>query len=180
MSRDLFLTDESVAALRRLLGRVIHTIYTPNLDAAGAHLAAWTLSMLLDKDSFMNFSCEWFETPHFLNDSWQITVAEARSPLKITVNESGALIAPCTISMYKAKPISKIEIFAFTNAADNEGIEETVNYDQAILFTCDGARPFCIGCMLNGPGIATYLRFSEYPEVIQEIVDGSTVRLVLE
>lgn len=180
MSREQFLTDQSVAALRRLLGRTIYTIYAPNLDAAGAHLAAWTLSMLLEKNSFMNFSCDWSESPHFLNDSWQITVVEERNPLKIMVDESDALVFPCTISMYKAKPIEKIEILAFTNAGDNEGAEETVNYDQALLFTCEGARIFCIGCLHHGPGIAEWMHFSEDPEVIDEIVAGSSVRLVLE
>lgn len=180
MSREQFLTDQSIAALRRLLGRTIYTIYAPNLDAAGAHLAAWTLSMSLEKNSFMNFSCQWSETPHFLNDAWQITVAEGKGPLGIRVDESGALISPCTISMYKAKPIERIEILAFTNAADNEGVEETVNYDQALLFTCEGARAFCIGCLHHGPGIAEWMHFSEGPEVINEIVAGSSVRLVLE
>jgi hypothetical protein len=136
--------------------------------------------MLLPNDSFLNLSCQWSETPHFLNDSWQITVAEQRYPLKIAVSESGELISPCTISMYEAKPIEKIEIFAFTNSADNEGDLETVSYDQAILFNCAGARTFCVGCMLDDPGMAEYLHFSEDQAVIENIVDGSSIRLVLE
>src|SRR5258707_255851 len=127
MAKPEFLTDESVSALRLLLGRSIHTVYAPNLDAAGGHLAAWTLSMLLGKDSFMNFSCQWSETPHFLNDSWQITVAEDCVPLRILLSDSDALVEPCTISMYGAKPIQRIEIHSYTNGGDNEGIEETVD-----------------------------------------------------
>ena len=179
MSKQEFLSEDSVSALRQLLGKTIHTLFAPNLDAAGGHLAAWTLSMQLSKGSFMNFSCEWSETPHFLNDSWQITVAEGHDPLKIQINDTGSLMAPCTISMYEAKPIKRIDIFAHTNSADDEGPEEIVNYDQAILFTRDGDTGFCIGCMLNGPGIATHLHFSEDSEVIRTMVDGASIRLTL-
>jgi hypothetical protein len=178
MSAEKFLSTESILALRQLLGKTIYTIWAPNLDAAGAHLAAWTLSMHLGR-SFMNFACEWHETPYYLNDSWQMTVTEDSVPINITKDSSGAFLEVCTISMVLAKPIEKIDIFAYTNSADNEGPEETVNYDQAILFSCEGERAFCIGCMLNGPGIATYLHFSEDPSAIQTILEGSTIRLTL-
>jgi hypothetical protein len=157
----------------------IHTIFSPNLHAAGAHLAARTLSMLLSKGDFMNFRCEWSETPRFMNDSWQITVAEDVVPLNIATNDSGALIEPCKISMYQAKPIRKIEVFCYTNLPDGETEEETVNYDQAILFSCEDDRAFCIGCSLNGPGVADYLHFSEDPEVIRSITEGSSIRQTL-
>jgi hypothetical protein len=81
--------------------------------------------------------------------------------------------------MYSATPIKRIDIFAYMNSGDNEGPEETVNYDQAILFTCEGERAFCIGCMLSGPGVATYLQFSEDQTVIQTIVEHSAIRLTL-
>jgi hypothetical protein len=179
MSGQKFLSTNSISALQKLLGKTIHSLWAPNLDAAGAHLAAWTLSMHLGQHSFMNFSCEWHETPKFLNDSWLITVKEDSSPLNIARNDTGAFLGVCNINIYFAKPIKRIEIFAYTNSTDNEDPEETVNYDQAILFTCEGGRAFCIGCMLNGPGIATYLHFSEDQSVIQTIVEHSTVRLTL-
>ena len=179
MSAERFLSTESISALRQLLGKTIHTIWAPNLDAAGAHLAAWTLSMLLGQGSFMNFTCQWHETPYYLNDSWQITVTEDSDPINIAKDSTGAFLGVCNISMFFAKPIEKIDIFAYTNSADNEGPEETVNYDQAILFSCEGEKAFCIGCMLNGPGIATYLHFSEDRSAIQTIVERSTIRLTL-
>ena len=179
MSGQKFLSTESISALRQLLGKTIHSIWAPNLDAVGAHLAAWTLSMHLSQRSFMNFSCEWDETPQFLNDSWLITVKEDSSPLNIAQNETGAFLGVCNIDMYHAKPIIKIDIFAYTNCADNEAPEETVNYDQAILFTCENEKAFCIGCMLNGPGIAEYLHFSEDWSAIQEILEHSSIRLTI-
>jgi hypothetical protein len=179
MSGQKRLSTNSISALRKLLGTTVHTWWATNLDAAGAHLASWTLSMLLGQKSFMNFSCEWHETLKFLNDSWLITVREDSSPLNINRDDTGAFLGVCTINMYSATPIKRIDIFEYTNSADNEGPEETVNYDQAILFTCEGERTFCIGCMLNGPGIATYLRFSEDQTAIQTIVEHSTIRLTL-
>jgi hypothetical protein len=179
MSGQKFLSTESISALRQLLGKTIHNIWAPNLDAAGAHLAAWTLSMLLGQDSFMNFSCEWDETPQFLNDSWLITAKEDSSPLNIVKNETGAFLGVCNIKMYRAKPIRKIDIFAYTNGADDQAPEETVNYDQAILFTCENEKAFCIGCTLNSPGVATYLNLSEDRSTIQEILEHSSIRLTL-
>lgn len=179
MSQKRLLTDKSIQSLKRLLGKTIYTLFSPNLDAAGAHLSAWTLSMLLSKDVFMNFSCEWSETPELRNDSWQITVAEDISPLKIAINGDGSLLSPCTISMYQAKPINKIEIFSYSNSSDDGAPEEAVCYDQAIVFSCEGGRVFCIGCMLDGPGIADYLHFSEDSTVIQSMVENSSIRLTL-
>jgi hypothetical protein len=178
--RQSFLSDASISVLRLLLGVQVFTIFAPNLDAAGSHLAAWKFSFLIRKDFFVNVSCEWSETPRFLNDSWLITFSESSDPIGIAKNASGALTAPCTISMYKAEPIEKIEIFEYHDDADGE-LDESVHYDKAIVFRCgrDG-RSFCICCMLNGPGIATDLHFSEDPVVIEEMVSGSKVRLVLE
>jgi hypothetical protein len=82
--------------------------------------------------------------------------------------------------MYSAQPIRKIEIFEYRYAPDDEGPEESVHYDQAILFDCAEERTFCIACLLNGPGIAHDLHFSEDTGVIHEMLNGSTVRLVLE
>jgi hypothetical protein len=176
--RQDFLSESSILA-RGLLGLTIHTIFAPNLDAAGAHLAAGKLSMLLQKDLFLNFSCKWSETPLYLNDSWLIEVAPSTEPIGILRNASGALVEPCTISMYKAQPIRKIEIFEYRHDLD-EGTDESVHYDRAIVFRCAEERSFCISCMLNGPGTADYLHFSEDNGVIQEMIDEATIRLVLE
>jgi hypothetical protein len=78
--------------------------------------------------------------------------------------------------MYSAQPIRKLEIFEYRNSPTNE---EPVHYDQAIWFHCAKERAFCIACLLNGPGTANYLHFSEDAGVIQEMLNGSTVRLVL-
>jgi len=173
-----FLSDDSIATLRRLLGVSIHKIFTPSLDAAGAHLAAPSLSFLLGKDSFINFSCVWHETPKFLNDSWQLEVCEATDPTNIKMDSSRALLEPCSISLYHSKPIATIEIFNYRLLDDEE--EENVHYDQAILFRCTDGRAFCISCMLNGPGIAEFLHFSEDQIVIREMLNSSNLRLTLE
>jgi hypothetical protein len=173
------ISDESIETLRRLIGVSVHTIWCPNLDAAGAHLAAWTLAMLIEKGRFFNFSCEWSETPIYLNDSWMIEVFEASGPANILKNNEGAYLNVCSISMWRAQPIEQIEIFEYQTETDKEHPEETTLYDQALVFRCAGGRSFCICCLLNGPGIATYLHFSEDPAVVEEMTSGSKVRLVL-
>jgi hypothetical protein len=179
MAQPRLLSNDSISTLRTLLGLTIHTIFAPPLDAAGAHLAAWKLSLLVSQDKFVNFTCEWSETSRFLHDFWLITVSESSDPVGIDKNESGALVGASTISMYHAKPIQKIEIFE-CSYTENEYPEESVHYDQAILFRCEEERNFCIACMLNGPGIAEYLHFSEDGGVIQEMLSQSVRRLILE
>ena len=134
--------------------------------------------MLISKNNFVNFSCEWAETPRYLNDSWLITVSESSDPIEIDKDESGALVGASTIKMYFAKPIRQIEIFSSYREDDDP--QESVHYDQAILFHCEEERNFCIACMLNGPGVATYLHFSEDNAVIQEMLNTSNSRLILE
>jgi hypothetical protein len=178
MMNSCLISDESISILRQLLGISIHTLFAPHLDAAGAHLASPSLAMLLEKNRYLNFTCERFETPHYLNDSWQIRIAQSSNPLDIPQNSSGALIAPCTINMYGTHSITKIAIYEYLRM--EEEVEESVQYDQSILFECSDGHSFCIACMLNGPGIATYLHFSEDKKVIQEMTGESHVRLILE
>jgi len=173
------LSDESIATLRRLIGTTIHTIWCPNLDAAGAHLAAWTFAMLIEKGRFINFACQWSETPIFLNDSWLLQVSESDDPVNIDKSEDGAYRGVCTISIYGAQPIERVEVFEYQSETDQDHPEETTLYDQALIFQCAGGRSFCICCMLNGPGIATYLHFSEDISVMEEMIRGSRNRLVL-
>ena len=128
------LSEESIATLRRLLGVCVFTIRCPNLDAARAHLAAMTFAMLVEKDRFFNFTCEWSETPTYLNDSWLIKVSESADPVKISRNSDGAYVWPCTISMSSAQPIERIEIFELQSEVDDERPEESTIYDHALLF----------------------------------------------
>ena len=80
--------------------------------------------------------------------------------------------------MYLAKPIRQVEIFSCH--FEDDDLEESVHYDQAILFHCEEERNFCIACMLNGPGIAEYLHFSEDKDTIQEMLREANSRFILE
>jgi hypothetical protein len=82
--------------------------------------------------------------------------------------------------MYGATAIRSIEVYQFRDAYESGGISEAVEYDGAIRFCCDEGRQFAIGCLLNGPGAATYLHFSEDQTVVADMLREASVRLVLE
>jgi hypothetical protein len=173
------LSDESIANLRRILGRSIHTIFAPNLDAAGPHLASWALSMMKGVGSFITFECERRETPYFMLDSWIIHVAESSQPLRIERNESDGLISCSTISIYNATPVEAIDVYRFTDSHEDKGVSEAVEYDGAIIFRCEQGKQFAIGCSLNGPGIAEFVHFSEDTGVIADLIGSGKLRLTL-
>ncbi len=169
----------SEEALRMLLGRSIHTIYSPNLDVGGGLAAGWKFAILLGKDEFLNLEFEWSETPHFLLDSWKIAATLSAKPIGVQVRDDGALVAPCTIKLYGATPIRRVEVIHFKDSATGGGVFESTSFDGALVFHCDGGRRFAIGCMLNGPGLATYLQFSETEDGIARLLEQGTMRLVL-
>src|ERR1700675_3541036 len=160
--------ESSVRALRRLLGRRVYTIYAPCLQVAGPHLTEPSLSILTtDNDNenwvhkFIVFSCDYFETPNFALDYWQVHVSDEEMPDRIPVNSDRCLVAPCTINLYKAEPIDRIEIFSFDLSRNDGTRQEEVSYDQAIRFHSGERASFCVACQLNGPGIRTEVHFSE-------------------
>jgi len=172
------LSDESIIALESLIGSTIHTIFATNLDAAGGHLAGWKLSMMLSNKLFMTFECEWQETPFFLMDSWGIKVKLAQNPLGIALNADGALIDCSHIHIYESSSIERIEVYRFADEYQRDEVAESVEFDGALVFRSQ-RRDFVIGCSMDGPGIATYLHFSEDARVIAELTDGAECRLVL-
>ncbi len=63
-------SELSVSVLRELIGRTVFEIYAPNLQIAGPHLTAPSLSIPLRDQigegwvhSLVIIRCDWFETP---------------------------------------------------------------------------------------------------------------------
>lgn len=174
------LSDTSIANLRLILGHTVHSLSSPNLDAAGPELASWALSIWMEKGRYITFECEWRETPVFMLDFWTIHVAENSHPLRIKTDESGALISPCSISIYNATPVEAIDVYRFSDSHEDKGISEAVEYDGALVFRCQNEKQFAIFCSLHGPGLAEYLRFTESPEVIARVLATEVLRLTLQ
>ncbi len=180
------ISPASLSFLKSMIGRKLHTIYAPCLAVAGPHLAAPSFSIpLLDeidgtwRHRFVNVSCQWFETPRFLNDYWRLIVTSDTKPEGIELNASNAMVGPCTMHFYgDVSPISTIDVYELQRLLDTPD-DEAVLYDKVICFRCENGRSLCIACQLNGPGLATDVHFSEDEKTMSEFLDGTRLRLTI-
>jgi hypothetical protein len=116
------------------------------LAGCGWHFTAPSLSIEKGSKAYIAISCEWFETPHSWADYWRIVISETSIPKGIEVRSDGALVAPCTISLYNAEPISSIEVHSNRWDWSHDDEEEHVEYDSALLFHMTDSRVFCVWC----------------------------------
>jgi hypothetical protein len=98
------------------------------------------------------------------------------NPVGIAVNSDGALVAPCTINLYNATPISSIEVYCNCWEWSDDDAAERVEWDSALLFEMQQDRRFCIWCQLDGPGIATEVSYTEKQELIEDVLKNASLR----
>jgi hypothetical protein len=180
------ISEDGLLILRGLIGRQLYRVLAPCLQVAGAHFTAPSFSIHFSDEiggkwfhKYVNIRCEWSETPLTFTDYWEILISSDNKPSGIDVDSSGAIVAPCTICFYKAKPIKKIEIYEF-QWSDGEGDDlEAVTYDKAIRFQHEDGTAFCIACQLNGPGDATEVHISEDETTVRQFLEDSRLRVCL-
>ena len=130
---------------------------------------------------FVNVSCQWFETPRFLNDYCRLVVTSDNKPNGIEVDASNATVEPCTVHFYSnVSPISIIEVYELELPLSDTPDEETVLYDKAICLRCEIGIRLCIAWQLDGPGIATDVHFSEDEKTISDFLEGTRLRLSID
>jgi hypothetical protein len=161
-------------------------MYAPCLQVAGSDITAHSFSIPISDQNegrwihrFINLRCEWSETPECLLDYWNISVSCEDHPTSIEVRPDGAIVSPCTVSYYAARPIEKIEIHRYEYTCGENGNKETVSYDQAILLYGKDSADLCFACRLNGPGIATEMHVSDDKETISDFLKYSQLRVTL-
>ena len=174
------LDDESQRSLMNLIGVRPSRILTPCIQLAGMHLTSPSLSIERARQSYSAISCVWFESPHTFKDYWHLSITETPSPAGIEVRSDGAIIAPCTINLFDATPISSIEIYNSRWDWSGGEAEERVEWDSAILFHLQDRRRFCVWCQVDGPGIATEVSFTESQELITGALIGAALRIRIE
>lgn len=180
------ISEGGLLILQSLIGRQLYRVLAPCLQVAGAHFTAPSFSIHFSDEiggrwfhKYVNICCEWSETPLTFTDYWDILISCENKPSGINVDSSGAIVAPCTICFYKAKPIKKIELYEFQLSAGQGSDLETVTYDKAIRFEHEGGTAFCIACQVNGPGDATEVHVSEDEATISQFLNGSRSRTCL-
>ncbi len=180
-------SQTTISSLSILLGHQVHRVYAPCLDVSGAHFASPSYSIVVSDcvadawtHRFLNFNAVWSETPRFLNDYWELQVSDDQAPEGISVSAENAMLSPCSISFYEngSSAVTSIQIYTLS-VPDLEDTGESVVYDKVIQFKRDNGSSFCIFCQLDGPGIATDVRLSEDPDLIQSLLKSCALRLTL-
>ena len=146
------LNDANLSALRSLIGSKPSRILAPCLQVAGQHSTSHSLSIEKGLNAYIELSCESFETPHSRDDYWRIVVAEATAPKGINVRSDGALVAPCTINLYGAEPISSIEIYS-SRGDWSDDMKSMWSTTLRFSFICMKIGGFVFGVSSTGQGL---------------------------
>ena len=176
----IHLDDGSQRSLMNLIRVRPWRILTPCIQVAGMHITSPSLSIERGPQAYSAISCAWFESPHTFKDYWRLSITETASPAGIEVRSDGALVSPCTISLFGATPISSIEIYNSRWDWSGGEAEERVEWDSAILFHLQDRRRFCVWCQVDGLGIATEVSFTESQELITGALIGAALRIRIE
>ncbi len=173
-------SQDTISALKTLIGRQVHTIYAPVLAVAGAHLAAPSFAISISEQilgrwvhRFLNLKAVWSETPRFMNDLWELQAFEGATPLGISTNAENAMVSPCSIHFYEngGSEVTTIRVYTLS-APELADASESVVYDKVIQFVRANGSSFCIACQLDGPGIAEDVHLTEDPVLIGTFVEG--------
>ena len=143
------LSEESITALRSILGETIYRIYSPTLELYGKTVIATSLSLDHEGVGYIILENAWLETPTEYIDYWQITASLSRTPkdIKTDVGKNGAgdtLYFPISkINLpYPSSPIKKIDIYE-SGWLHPENLE-SVAFDHSLVFCREDETQFSI------------------------------------
>lgn len=189
MSFDDFiaqLDEQSIGALKLLIGVSPISILAPCLQVAGVHFQAPSLSFERSDTDWITIGCELHGSPRGNRDFryWQLQATQGSSPGGIQVRPDGTLVSPSNIWQYGAGPIVSIEVRSTYSSWNDFDIAETATFDSALVFETEDlgyspSRRFCIWCQANGPGSVLELHYTMSRELIENAIEGTSLRLRL-
>lgn len=166
------LSEESIAALRAILGETIYRIYSPTLEVFGKTIIATSLSLHREGIGYVILENAWLETPTEYIDYWQISARLSRTPkdIKTRIGKNGAgdtLYFPIsTIQLpYPESAIKKIAVYE--NTWSHPENQESIAYDHSLVFYREDTKRFCISA---NPTNQDSLEFTEDENEINIIV----------
>ena len=173
------LSEESLTALRFILGEIIYRIYSPTLEVYGRTIIATSLSLHREGIGYVILENAWMETPTEYIDYWQISARLSRTPkdIKTRIGKNGAgdtLYFPIsTIQLpYPASPIEKINVHE--NTWSHPENRESIAYDHALVFYLKDGKRFCVSA---NPTNQDSLEYTESEEEINSITEENKLRL---
>ncbi len=174
------LSEETIAALRSILGETIYQIYAPTLEMGGKWALAPSLSLHREGVGYVVIENEWMETPTEFIDYWQISARRSQSPkdIKTRIGENGAgdiLYYPSHINLaFSESAINRIAVHEETWS--NIENQESVAYDHALIFYREDGYRFCISAY---PTNQDTLEYTEDENAIDSIVEAHKLRFEL-
>lgn len=169
------LPDSQLEILRCLLGKIIFDIWSPALELHRQIISADNLSLALKgKSDFINVRNEWLETnegEHY----WRLSFEQSDKPEGLSYERHGRtgflafdFRASC-IRLNKMSPIENVKVFE----ANEKNDDETISYDQAVLFRQQNGEQFCITAQQS---IADRLDFSQNETDIELLLQDCSLR----
>lgn len=174
------LSEETVAALRSVLGETIFRIYAPTLELSGKYALSPSMSLHREGIGYVVIENAWMETPIEYIDYWQISARLSRTPkvIKTRIGRDGAgdtLYYPSQINLaFSSAAINRIVIHEETwSNAENQ---ESIAYDHALVFYREDGSKFCISAY---PTNQDSLEYTEDESEINSTVEAHKLRLEL-
>jgi hypothetical protein len=143
------LSEETIAALRTILGETIYRIYSPTLEIYGKTVIATSLSLHHEGVGYVILENSWLETPTEYIDYWQLSARLSRTPkdikTRIGKNGSGDTLYFPISTIQLPNPSSPIEkIMVYEDSWSHEENLESMAYDHALVFYLNEGNRFCI------------------------------------
>lgn len=171
------ISEDGVAALRKLIGVEIATILTTTVDVYDVLVTAPHFSIPLRDDRYIIMENDWDVTPEERFDICQMMVSIAASPKNIAVGEVEGvecLLPPVTrIHIRPPSGITRIEIYT----TDRDARREAVSYDSAVVFRLSDGRGLAIAPEASAWELVEY---TEEPSEIKRYTTHSSLRVKLE
>jgi hypothetical protein len=143
------LSEDTICALRSVLGETIYRIYSPTLEVYGKNITATSLSLHREGIGYVVLENIWLETPTEYIDYWQLSARISRKPKDIRhkTGKDGAgdtfYFPFSTVQLpYPSSSIEKIDVYE--NIWSHPENQESIAYDDALVFYLKEGNRFCI------------------------------------
>ena len=174
------ISEEGILALRKLLGVSVSQLISPALEVYGHFISSPSFSISLGDNGYLVIENSWLETPKEYIDYWSISARYSDLPkdIKVEMVEGIENVMQFPVSSVHIQPASRIIKISIYEAkwSDSE-CEESVIYDQAVVFQQEEGKRFCI---MANQSIADLLDFTNHEEEIKAIIGEIACRKEIE
>lgn len=168
--------DSDQRLLRSLIGRAFHPIIVQRACDAAEGVVASTIAVQIGKGQYVRFSTyNWADTPRFAIDCFHMRIVKETKSGKSLNGRTRTPVGFESIQLVNHRAVvERIEIYSFTDEEKQDGAEESVSYDAALLFYRTGGDPFLI--YVDTSTIAGDVGIAQAPDTVGRILAGFVLR----